>query len=63
MCRACNTLVCEDIIENTFHCNFSKCKGAWCIEDSAGAPLQQNEAELLAKDFDKSSKYMIPRAK
>ena len=63
MFRIGKTLVSEEIIENNFHCNISKCKGACCIEGSAGAPLQQNEAELLAKDFDKISKYMSPRAK
>ena len=57
------TIVSEDIIEKEFVCNLASCKGACCIEGSAGAPLQQNEAELLAKDFDKISKYMSPRAK
>ena len=58
MFRIGKTLVSEEIIENNFHCNISKCKGACCIEGSAGAPLQQNEAELLAKDFDKISKIL-----
>ena len=53
MFRIGKTLVSEEIIENNFHCNISKCKGACCIEVSAGAPLQQNEAELLDNDFDK----------
>lgn len=63
MFRIGKTLVSEDIIENNFHCNISKCKGACCVEGVAGAPLQKNEAELLAQNFDKISKYLSPRAK
>ena len=63
MFRIGKTLVSEEIIENNFQCNIAKCKGACCIEGSAGAPLEQREADLLAKNFDKISKYISPRAK
>ena len=63
MFRIGKTLVSEEIIENNFHCNISKCKGACCIEGTAGAPLEIEEAELLNQNFDKISKYVSPRAK
>ena len=45
MFRIGKTLISEEIIENNFHCNISKCKGACCVEGTAGAPLEKNEAE------------------
>ena len=63
MFRIGKTLVSEEIIENNFQCNIAKCKGACCIEGNAGAPLEQREADLLAKNFDKISKYISSRAK
>ncbi|MBL6647654.1 MAG: DUF3109 family protein [Flavobacteriaceae bacterium] len=63
MFRIGKTLVSEEILENNFHCNIEKCKGACCVEGIAGAPLQEQEANLLAKNFDKISKYISPRAK
>ena len=63
MFRIGKTLVSEEIIENNFHCNISKCKGACCGEGTAGAPLEKNEAQLLNENFDKISKYLSPRAK
>ena len=63
MFRIGKTLISEEIIENNFHCNISKCKGACCVEGTAGAPLEKNEAELLNQNFEKISKYLSPRAK
>ena len=63
MFRIGKTLVSEEIIENNFHCNISKCKGACCIEGTAGAPLEEIEAENLTQNFDKISKYLSHRAK
>ena len=63
MFRIGKTLVSEEIIENNFHCNISKGKGACCVEGTAGAPLEKNEAQLLNENFDKISKYLSPRAK
>ena len=63
MFRIGKTLVSEEIIENNFHCNISKCKGACCVEGTAGAPLEKNEAQLLNENFDKISKYLSSRAK
>ena len=41
MFRIGKSLVSEEILENNFHCNIEKCKGACCVEGIAGAPLQK----------------------
>ena len=62
MFRIGKSLVSEEILENNFQCNISKCKGACCVEGIAGAPLEIDEAKSIEKDFDKISKYLLPRA-
>lgn len=42
-----NTLISEDILENEFVCNISKCKGACCEIGDAGAPLTREEVALI----------------
>ena len=51
-------IVSGDLFTDYFVCDLSKCKGACCVEGVAGAPLQKNEAELLAQNFDKISKCL-----
>ncbi|WP_196896189.1 DUF3109 family protein [Aureivirga marina] len=41
------TIVSEDIIEKDFVCNISKCKGECCIDGDAGAPLEENELQIM----------------
>jgi hypothetical protein len=41
------TIVSEEIIENDFVCNLTACKGACCIDGDAGAPLTDEETEIL----------------
>ena len=40
MFRIGKSLVSEEILENNFQCNISKCKGACCVEGIAGAPFR-----------------------
>lgn len=47
------TIVSEDIIEKDFVCNLSACKGACCIDGDAGAPLTNEEAEILETIYPK----------
>ncbi len=44
-----DTLISFDLIERSFLCDISQCKGACCIEGDAGAPLEQNELPILRK--------------
>lgn len=41
------TIVSEDIIEKDFVCNLSACKGVCCVDGEAGAPLEEDELQIL----------------
>ena len=44
-----NVLVSLDIFEQKFLCNLEKCKGMCSVEGVAGAPVEKEEAEILAR--------------
>lgn len=48
-----NTILSGELFEKEFVCNLGKCKGACCILGDAGAPLEENEADILDADLDK----------
>lgn len=54
-----NTIVSDDLFEKQFVCNLEKCKGACCVEGESGAPLEQEEIEILEKIYDKVKPYMV----
>ncbi|WP_350284276.1 DUF3109 family protein [uncultured Croceitalea sp.] len=54
------TLISEEIIENDFVCNLTACKGACCVDGEAGAPLEENETEILTAIFEKVKPYLRP---
>ena len=41
------TLISEDLFEKRFVCDLNACKGACCVAGESGAPLTQDEADLL----------------
>lgn len=41
------TLVSEELLSEEFVCNLSKCKGICCVEGDAGAPLDDDELDIL----------------
>ena len=46
------TLVSLDLLERYFVCDLSACKGACCIKGDAGAPLTEEEIDLLENIID-----------
>ncbi|WP_417854274.1 DUF3109 family protein [Xanthomarina gelatinilytica] len=52
------TIVSEDIIEKDFVCNLSACKGACCIDGDAGAPLDENETDILKTIYPKIKRFL-----
>ncbi len=54
------TIVSEDIIEKDFVCNLNACKGACCIEGEAGAPVTQEEVEILKEIYPKVKPFLRP---
>lgn len=55
-----NVLVSDDVIQEKFVCDLSKCKGGCCEDGDAGASLEKSEMELLKKEFDKVKPYLTP---
>ena len=41
-----NTLISEEILEEAFMCDLEACKGACCVEGTAGAPLEPSASVL-----------------
>ena len=46
-----NAVLSDDIKENYFVCDLLACKGACCVEGDAGAPLEEEETEILEKIY------------
>lgn len=53
-----HVLVSDEVIEEQFACQLDACKGACCWEGDFGAPLLDEEIELLEKDQDKILPYL-----
>src|SRR6056297_4255293 len=54
------TIVSEEIIENDFVCNLNACKGACCVDGDAGAPLEEQETEILVDIYAKVKPFLRP---
>lgn len=44
-----DAIVALDVIEENFFCDLSACKGECCVEGESGAPLENEEVEILEK--------------
>lgn len=53
-----DTIISEEIFSEEFVCNLSKCKGACCVEGDSGAPLDENELEILDEIYEKVKPYL-----
>ncbi len=56
-------LLSDDIIEEHFLCDVLKCKGACCIEGDSGAPLTDEEAIQIEKDYPLFEEYLPQKHK
>jgi hypothetical protein len=45
------TVLSFDILQKKFACDLKKCKGACCVYGDSGAPLEDDEVEVLGKIF------------
>ena len=52
------TLLSDDIKEQFFVCNLEKCKGACCVEGDLGAPLEEDELDVLQEIYEKVKPYL-----
>lgn len=52
------TILSRDVFEKHFLCNILKCKGACCIEGDSGAPLTDEEAIIIEKEYPTFEEYL-----
>jgi len=58
-----NTLISLDVIEKEFVCDVSKCIGICCVEGDSGAPISDEEIEIVTKHFDTILSFLSPKNK
>ncbi|NQY66334.1 MAG: DUF3109 family protein [Flavobacteriales bacterium] len=58
-----DTLVSEDILDVKFVCDLKACKGKCCVAGDEGAPLEEDEIEILEEIRDKVEPYMTEEGK
>ena len=53
-----NILVSDDVVEKQFVCDLNKCKGGCCEEGDAGAPLDDEELEIILEQYERVKPYL-----
>ncbi|NJO25383.1 MAG: DUF3109 family protein [Bacteroidia bacterium] len=53
-----NKLISDDIIEKKFVCDLARCKGGCCEEGDAGAPLEENELDIILDHYETIKPYL-----
>ena len=53
-----NVLISSDLITERFCCDLDACKGACCVEGDAGAPVEDEEVEILERIYHKVAPYL-----
>lgn len=53
-----NVLISDEIAEAQFVCDLAKCKGGCCEEGDAGAPLENDELDIMAGVYEKVKPYL-----
>lgn len=53
-----NCLVSEEIVTEFFACDYDRCRGCCCVVGDSGAPMKEEEAEEIEKNYDSFSPLM-----
>ncbi len=54
------TIVSSDILTSRFACDLGRCGGMCCVEGNAGAPLEEEELEVLEREYCNYKSFMTP---
>ena len=54
------TIISRDILERHFVCHLSECKGMCCYYGNSGAPLEDDELEILTEIYPTVKPHMSP---
>ncbi|HOY32707.1 MAG TPA: DUF3109 family protein [Bacteroidales bacterium] len=55
-----NSLIADELAECMFCCDCHICKGACCVEGDAGAPLEEEEIEIISSSINEIYRVMTP---
>lgn len=58
-----NVLISDDIVSEKFVCDLSRCKGGCCEDGDAGAPLTNEELEIVRDSAAKVEQYLTKEGK
>ena len=50
-------IVSADLLRECFACDIAQCKGICCVEGNAGAPLEEDEVEILEREYPNYKAY------
>lgn len=56
-------MISDDVVQEDFVCNIKKCKGACCWEGDWGAPLEEEEKEILEEVYPEVEPYLSEESK
>ena len=51
-------LISSEVTEELFHCDIEACKGACCVEGELGAPLNDEELDILEKIYEEVKPFL-----
>lgn len=57
-----NKLISDEVVEKQFVCNLDKCKGGCCVDGDTGAPITQEEADMIEDLYPQFKHLMTPQA-
>lgn len=60
MIKVGEVLVSDEVRDVEFVCNLEKCKGACCVEGDLGAPLEEDELEIMKEITPTVLPYLTP---
>jgi hypothetical protein len=55
-----NVLLSDEVVEEHFVCDLTKCKGGCCVDGDCGAPLTEEETKIIAKIYPKIKSNLHP---
>ncbi len=56
-------IVSTDLLTVPFLCDLKQCRGLCCVEGTGGAPLTDEEIDVLEREYDNYSRYMMPEGR
>ena len=57
------TFVSSALLTERFACNLSDCNGQCCVEGESGAPLEEEEIEIIMREYDSFAPFMTERGR